>query len=178
MKKFLKSKFLITLLLMTVAFNTVNCGYILYPERRGNPPGVIDTGTLIMDILWLIPGLIPGAIALAVDFSTGSIYLSGGRRERRHHYSFENKPFNIHSGDTIGLSLCSGIPYNTQIKVILASAYDTNNKVFLLKRSYTKDPKQNSLIRLYIPKQLEPGLYEIYVQANGIDLYSIEVKVI
>jgi hypothetical protein len=56
------------------------CATILYPERRGNRSGVIDVGPLILDILWFIPGIIPGIIALAVDFSTGAIYLGGKRR--------------------------------------------------------------------------------------------------
>lgn len=33
-----------------------------------------------MDLLWLIPGVIPGVIALVVDFSSGAIYVGGGRR--------------------------------------------------------------------------------------------------
>ncbi len=56
------------------------CATILYPERRGNRSGVIDVGPLVLDILWFIPGIIPGIIALAVDFSTGAIYLGGKRR--------------------------------------------------------------------------------------------------
>ncbi len=166
------------MVLMVITFNTVNCGYILYPERRGNPPGVIDTGTLIMDIFWLIPGLIPGAIALAVDFSTGSIYLSGGRRAKRHSYSFETQPFNVHPGDTIGLSLGKAIPDNTQIDVVLVNTQDINDPVFLFKRNYNNASEMNSLIRLYIPQELETGLYKIYVQANGISLYSLELRVI
>jgi hypothetical protein len=53
------------------------CGYILYPERRGRTGGRIDVGVLIIDLLWLLPGLIPGAICLAVDFTTGCIYEGG-----------------------------------------------------------------------------------------------------
>lgn len=30
-----------------------------------------------MDLLWLIPGIVPGVIALIVDFSTGAIYVRG-----------------------------------------------------------------------------------------------------
>ena len=53
------------------------CGYLLYPERRGRRSGVIDGGVLIVDVLWLLPGLLPGIICLVVDFSTGCIYASG-----------------------------------------------------------------------------------------------------
>lgn len=59
-----------------------SCATILHPERRGNAGGRIDVGPLILDILWFIPGIVPGVIALAVDFSTGAIYV-GGRRSGR-----------------------------------------------------------------------------------------------
>jgi hypothetical protein len=55
------------------------CGYLLYPERRGRRGGVIDGLPLIVDILWLIPGLVPGLICLIVDFGTGCIYAGGER---------------------------------------------------------------------------------------------------
>src|SRR5262249_37344700 len=43
--------------------------------RRGGP---IDVVPLVVDILWLLPGLIPGLVCLVVDFATGCIY-TGGR---------------------------------------------------------------------------------------------------
>lgn len=53
------------------------CGYILYPERKGRSSGRIDVGVLIIDLLWLLPGLVPGVICLVVDFTTGCIYEGG-----------------------------------------------------------------------------------------------------
>ena len=32
---------------------------------------------MVLDLLWLIPGIIPGAVALIVDFSSGAIYVNG-----------------------------------------------------------------------------------------------------
>jgi len=64
--------------MLTVGSSSVGCGYFLYPQRRGNRSEV-DAGTLVMDLLWLIPGIIPGVIALIVDFSSGAVYLRGGR---------------------------------------------------------------------------------------------------
>jgi len=56
------------------------CGYLLYPQRSGRRGGVIDGGVLIVDLIWLLPGLIPGIICLVVDFSTGCIYAGGDGR--------------------------------------------------------------------------------------------------
>ncbi len=65
---------------LTTILGSTGCGYILYPERRGNRGGGTDGGTLVMDLLWLIPGVIPGVVALIVDFSSGAIYRSHGDR--------------------------------------------------------------------------------------------------
>mgnify|MGYP001546931635 CR=1 FL=1 len=56
---------------------STSCAWILHPERRnsGRTSGRIDTLPLIFDILWFIPGIIPGVVALIVDFTTGAIYV-------------------------------------------------------------------------------------------------------
>jgi len=51
------------------------CGTLLYPERRTATASTKMDGTvLIMDCAWLLVGVIPGVVALAVDFSNGAIY--------------------------------------------------------------------------------------------------------
>jgi hypothetical protein len=64
-------------LLITVAASSIGCGYLLYPERRGQQGGYIAGGTLVMDLLWLIPGVVPGVVFLIVDFTSGGMYVSG-----------------------------------------------------------------------------------------------------
>ena len=44
--------------LLAFGASSVGCGYILYPERRGNSGGTVDGGTLVMDLLWLLPGIV------------------------------------------------------------------------------------------------------------------------
>jgi hypothetical protein len=63
--------------LVATAPSLGGCAYILHPERRGNMGGAIDGGMLVCDILWLLPGIIPGVVALIVDFSNGAIYVGG-----------------------------------------------------------------------------------------------------
>ena len=55
------------------------CGYLLYPERQGRRSGYLDAGPFVVDLIWLIPGLLPGIICLIVDFTTGCIYVSERR---------------------------------------------------------------------------------------------------
>jgi hypothetical protein len=52
------------------------CAWTFHPERRGNVNGgPIDTAPFVGDLLWLLPGIIPGVVFLIVDFSSGAIYL-------------------------------------------------------------------------------------------------------
>ena len=63
--------------LTTFGATTASCAYVLHPERRnsGRTSGRLDTVPLVLDILWFLPGIIPGVIALIVDFTTGAIYV-------------------------------------------------------------------------------------------------------
>jgi len=56
------------------------CGTLIYPERRNQTTGNIDVGVTLLDGLWLLVFIIPGVVALAVDFTTGAIYLPGGTK--------------------------------------------------------------------------------------------------
>ena len=60
---------------------TASCATIIHPERRGNRGGRVDVVPLVVDILLFIPGLVPGLIAIIVDFGTGAIYTGGGSAE-------------------------------------------------------------------------------------------------
>lgn len=60
-----------------LAVTGTSCGYIFHPERRGSSGGAIDGGVLVMDLLWLIPGVIPGVVFLIVDFTGGYMYVGG-----------------------------------------------------------------------------------------------------
>ena len=46
----------------------MGCGTILYPERKGQNSGRIDTGVVLLDGIGLLLFVIPGVIAFAFDF--------------------------------------------------------------------------------------------------------------
>lgn len=62
-------------LAVVISLQSISCGTLLYPERRGQKAGRLDVGVVILDTIGLFFFLIPGIIAFAVDFSTGAIYL-------------------------------------------------------------------------------------------------------
>ena len=73
-------KRLCLLLGAAIVVQSLGCGTILYPERRGQRGGRVDAGVAILDGIGLLFFIIPGVIAFAVDFGNGTIYLpSGGR---------------------------------------------------------------------------------------------------
>lgn len=57
---------------------TTACGTILHPERKGQTGGQIDPAIAILNGIGLLFYVIPGAIAFAVDFYNGTIYLPNG----------------------------------------------------------------------------------------------------
>src|SRR5438132_11593059 len=62
-----------------LVFQLAGCGTLFYPERRGQVPGRLDAGIVILDAIGLLFFIIPGAIAFAIDFGDGCIYLPARR---------------------------------------------------------------------------------------------------
>jgi hypothetical protein len=55
------------------------CGTLFYPERRGQIEGRIDPVVAALNAIGILFFVVPGLIAFAIDFTTGTIYLPGGR---------------------------------------------------------------------------------------------------
>ena len=50
------------------------CGTLFFPDRRGQIDGRVDAGIVALDAIGLLFYIIPGLIALGVDFATGAVY--------------------------------------------------------------------------------------------------------
>ncbi|GGK00451.1 polyribonucleotide nucleotidyltransferase [Pseudomonas matsuisoli] len=55
------------------------CGTIFYPDRRGQIEGKVDPVIVALDAIGILFYVIPGLVALGVDFATGAIYLPDGQ---------------------------------------------------------------------------------------------------
>ena len=62
----------------TLSVGSGGCGTILYPERIGQPPGMLDWKVVALDTIGLLLFLVPGVIAVVVDFYNHTIYLPQG----------------------------------------------------------------------------------------------------
>ena len=77
---FLRS-FLI-LFILILSLQMIACGTLIYPERRGQKSGQIDPAIAILDGVGILFFIVPGAVAFAVDFATGAIYLPGSKQKK------------------------------------------------------------------------------------------------
>jgi len=73
----LRSRGLILAVTLLFALTVTGCGALMHPERKtAKPSDKIDSKTLILDCLWLLAGVVPGIVALGVDFYNDTIYFS------------------------------------------------------------------------------------------------------
>ncbi len=72
-------KLICAIVALMFCLQLASCGYLLYPERRGQTHGRIDPAIAVLDGVGLLLFVIPGIIAFAVDFATGTIYLPGSK---------------------------------------------------------------------------------------------------
>lgn len=52
-----------------------SCGLLLHPERQGQTSGKLDPVVIGLNMVGLVFYVIPGLVAFAVDYSSGTIYL-------------------------------------------------------------------------------------------------------
>lgn len=79
LRQCLRTRVLALLLCALLVIKSSSCGTLLHPERVGQPrSGRIDPAVAVLDGVGLLLFVIPGAVAFAVDFYTGAIYLPAG----------------------------------------------------------------------------------------------------
>ena len=69
------SRLICALTAAVLIVQSVSCGSILYPERIGQSHGPLDPKVVALDTAGLLLFVVPGAIAFAVDFYNGTIYM-------------------------------------------------------------------------------------------------------
>lgn len=71
---------LVAVFLVFTTLLVSGCGYLLYPERKGQTGGRLDAAVVLLDAAGLLFYLVPGLIAFAVDLTNGTIFLPPGGR--------------------------------------------------------------------------------------------------
>jgi hypothetical protein len=150
MKRLFKHKVLALALLVALTFAAVNCGILLHPERKGHKGGSIDGPVLVMDCLWLIAGVVPGVVALVVDFTTGGMYKSG-------------TAMNTAPGQAFTFRLRGEAPRKAEVAVTIQGR--DGRVVSLLDRNLTQGEIISDM-QFALPADLAPGDYSLAMSVN------------
>ena len=170
MKKYLRSRFLVLLVLLVMVAQTLQCGFILYPERRTRGPlpadlRKVDATVLVFDCIWFIPGIIIGGIiALVVDFTTGCIYESGSS-------------MNIHSGDRMAFRIKGRAPADANVEVVLQQRSGDKKIAKLLEHKFSVGEETKDSLTITVPQTVEAGKYELALKVDGITSASWDITV-
>lgn len=150
MKKLIKSKVLVLVMLVGLTLPIINCGIIMYPERNGHRGGKIDATSLVLDCLWLIAGVVPGVVALVVDFTTGGIYESG-------------TAMNVAPGEKFSFRLRGQAPQDAEVAVKMQTP--DGRSVLLLDREVAKGEEIGKM-KFDLPEELADGKYSLSLTVN------------
>ena len=169
MKRILRSRLLVLVVLCVMVMQIMQCGFIIYPERRNRGPapanpGQIDPVILIMDCAWLLVGIIPGVVALVVDVTTGCLYESGGKAS-------------LHPGDKMAFRMKGRAPADANVEVVLQQRSGDRNITKLLERNFSAGEETRDSITIAIPQTVETGKYELALKVDGITNASWDITV-
>jgi len=102
-----RNRFLVVVALAAILLPASGCGTLMYPDRlHAKPSRQLDTRVVVLDCLWLFAWIIPGVVALAIDFSTGAAYFSEGEVE-------------VSSGDTVSVNVYGAAPADCMMELRL-----------------------------------------------------------
>jgi hypothetical protein len=105
-----RNRVLAAFVLGLILVSSSGCGTLLHPERMdAKPSRELDTRVVILDCLWLFAGIIPGVVALAVDFTTGAAYFSEGEVE-------------LSAGDEVSVNIYGKAPADAEVALRLVNA--------------------------------------------------------
>jgi hypothetical protein len=152
MKRFLKNKVLVLVMLVALTAATMNCGLLMHPERKGKTGGHIDATALVLDCLWLFVGVVPGVVALAVDFVSGGIYESG-------------MTMNVTPGQKVTLRLPGPAPVAAEVAITIEGP--DGNAVSLLDRNVSPG-EEIGMMNFTLPTELVSGKYLMSLTVNDV----------
>jgi len=141
--------------LVAVMLASVQCGTILYSERKGQAKGNIDVAVLVMDCCWLLVWIVPGVIALIVDFQNGCIYQPAG-----------GKKVSLRPDSRLVFRLNDPAPVAAAVAVTLEDPTGLQMKATLLEKSVAQGERIGT-VNLALPAGLERGDYKLAVKING-----------
>ncbi len=157
MRRVFKSRMMAMVVLVALLAASMQCGYILHSERKGQDKGgKVDVPVLIMDIFWLFPGFgIVGIVALIVDFSTGCIYQPSGP-----------KKVSLRPDSRLSFRLNDPAPADATVAVTIEDPTGLQVKATLLEKNVAQGERIGT-VNLALPAGLARGDYKLTLKING-----------
>jgi hypothetical protein len=162
---------LIRIVLVALLVSQVACGTLLYPERRfQKPSGRVDPGVVIMDAAWMLFFLVPGVVALVVDFATGAIYVPQGQRHFLEPRSEANRSvLALRRGTPLTVRAVNGAPNDVRWRFEL---HEVGDPVRLASWEWTTARE----LRVQVPASLGAGAYEMHVNGTPVGRLPVQVS--
>lgn len=158
--------------LVALVVSQIGCGTMVHPDRRfQKPTGGVDPGVVAMDAAWMLLFIVPGAVALLVDFATGAIYLPEGKSHfLEPRAGVRAVILEVPRGSQLAVRAPSGVSSDTLWEFELR--HPASSLTFASWK-WAKGPD----ISIDIPDSLLPGPYELRVVRDGAVVGNLAVRV-
>ena len=157
--KFFGKRLTVLLVLCAFVFSVTGCGYIMHPERRTEKlSDQIDTTTVIYDCLWLIPGLVPGVIAILVDATNDTWYLTETELNCK---ETSEGPTKVGPGELLTVNLQGMAPMESTVSLHLMDS-DGNS----IANSEPVETETTEKVSLRVPKGLASDMVTLALFVN------------
>ena len=155
MRKF-NSPVMVIAVMVAFALSTVGCGTMLYPERKhATPSDKIHGKTMVLDCLWLLAGVIPGVVALSVDFYNDTIYLS-------------EDEFKAEKGDKVSINIHGPAPADSEVTLRLVDSAGCN--LTCSAKAQARDVKNGATpLSIEMPAEIHYGGTKLILAVDGRD---------
>jgi hypothetical protein len=160
-KEIFKKRLFILVVLAAFIITATGCGYIMYPERRhGKLTHEIDGMVVLFDCLWLIPGIIPGVVALVVDGASGTWYYS----EEEWDEIQSESSMNIQPGQKLEVDIHGIAPADA--KVTLSLLDNEGRQVTSIVEAHSTAGKDLAPLIVKVPQQLDYSELALVLAVN------------
>ena len=161
MKKIFKMRMFSLVVLAAIIVTTMGCGYILYPERRhATLSNEIDGKVVLFDCLWLIPGVIPGVIALVVDAVNDTWYYT----EEEWNAIKSKSSINIQPGQQLEVDI-HGLA-TADAKVTLSLLDNEGRQVTSIVEAQSTSGEDLAPLKVKVPQQLDHSELALVLAVN------------
>ena len=119
--RFLRKRWVVMMVLFAFTAASSGCGYLIHPERRTEKLSTkIDTMIVVFDCLWLLAGVVPGVVAIAVDATNNTWKYT--EKELEAHIELFSVPTVVDPGTVLTVNLHGLAPASSQVRLCLTDA--------------------------------------------------------